>query len=140
MQFHVSTATGKTEIRGGGHSQVIEVMIGESVLAHSAASVEIVDQPGGAASTIEGSTVTPHEVGRHRLRATASDGSQTDLRFCVCEPECFARIESAAGAYPRHGAGPLDHRAILRSLSTHAPWFTGRASQLIGRSLGSFGA
>jgi hypothetical protein len=112
-------------------------------------SIELVDQPAGMPATINGGTITCHEVGRHLFTATFSDGKSMHLHIMSMSRACLDRVP----AFPSHivlnpSANPkpvgrtLTERILtLRSLANHAPNFDGTPASFdkIG-SLANYGA
>ena len=115
-----------------------EVVLGEAVELRATGaritSIDVRTMPVGDPPAIDGSTITPRAVGIHHFIVESSDGERCDVRFVVCEPACIEWLATHVNSHSSPGS-----RKIMASLAAHAPWFTGRATELPGKALAPFG-
>jgi hypothetical protein len=100
-------------------------------------SIMLIDQPGGASASIDGTTITCHEVGRHLFKVTFSDGKSAHLHVVACEVACLARVPDQQQDRHLPPRSLAEKSLILRSLANHAPNFDGSAASISFDRVGS---
>lgn len=139
---HANGATAEFPPSGGIREMVLGDTLTIQLMGQRLESVAIIGGDPATQPTVEltesrpvTASVTFSAPGRYDLRIVGSDGTPAALQVVACEPEALA-------ALPDHvltGHGSCNAQSILRSLAMHAPWFTGRRTDLFNQSLTPFG-